>query len=262
MGPFAVGEQTLAGDLWSAIPENSLTILDRGFHCANTLLDLSSRVNRHWLIRAKRNLRKRVLKKFGRGDFLIEMIISPQAKQRDPRLPNTWQARAITYQRKGFRPQLLLTSLADPERYPASEIAALYHERWELELGYDEIKTSLLDRREALRSKTPCGVRQELWGLFLAYNLVRLEMERAADEAGIEPTRISFVGALRFICDEWLWCAVALPGAIPRHLRDLRQSLVGMILPPRRSARSYPRAVKRKMSSYARAPLPKWRRLN
>ena len=58
---------------------------------------------------------------------------------------------------------------------------ALYHERWELELGYDEIKTHLLDRQEAIRSRTPAGVRQELWGIALAYNLVRLEMERAAD---------------------------------------------------------------------------------
>src|SRR5262249_58244474 len=86
---------------------------------------------------------------------------------------------------------------------------------WELELGYDEIKTELLDREEAIRSTTPTGVQQELWGIFLAYNLVRLEVERVAADAGVAPTRISFAAALRLICDEWLWSAVAVPGAVP-----------------------------------------------
>src|ERR1700712_1442671 len=72
-------------------------------------------------------------------------------------------------------PQLLLTSLRDPNEYPATEIADLYHERWELELGYDEIKTELLEREETIRSRKPDGVKQELWGIFLAYNLIRLE---------------------------------------------------------------------------------------
>ena len=93
---------------------------------------------------------------------------------------------------------------------------------------------------------------QELWGLFLAYNLVRLEMERIAEEAGVSPTRISFVAALRMIQDEMLWCALSSPGAIPKHLRNLRAELKRFILPPRRTERIYPRAVKIKMSSYAR----------
>ncbi|TMQ04362.1 MAG: hypothetical protein E6J90_51695 [Deltaproteobacteria bacterium] len=90
---------------------------------------------------------------------------------------------------------------------------------------------------------------QELRGIFLAYNLVRLEMQRVADDAGVEPTRISFAAALRLICDEWLWCAVATPGAIPKHLRNLRAELKTLILPPRRPDRSYPRAVEIKMSN-------------
>jgi hypothetical protein len=89
-------------------------------------------------------------------------------------------------------------------------------------------------------------------GVFLAHNLVRLEMERVAADAGVEPTRISFVAALRLICDEWPWCAVAAPGAIPRHLRNLRASLAILITPPGRSNRSYPRAVQIKMSNDAR----------
>jgi hypothetical protein len=77
-------------------------------------------------------------------------------------------------------------------------------------------------------------------------------MERVADDAGVAPTRISFVAALRLICDEWLWCAIASPGAIPKHLRKLRDALKTLILPPRRTERSYPRVVKIQMSNYAR----------
>lgn len=74
-------------------------------------------------------------------------------------------------------------------------------------------------------------------------------MERVADEAGVEPTRISFLTVFRMIVDDWHWDANASPGAIPKHLRNLRQELARFILPPRRQ-RSYPRAVKIKMSNY------------
>jgi len=256
-GPYQTGEISYAADLWASVPRDSLTIVDRGFFSARILLALAgSGTNRHWLIRSKKNLRWRTIRRLGPRDAFVEMDVSGEARRKDPSLPKTWVMRAITYQRKGFRAQILLTSLLDPVAYAADEIATLYHERWELELGYDEIKTELLDREEAIRSRTPKGVEQELWGIFLAFNLVRLEMERVAADAGVDPTRISFVAALRLICDEWLWCAVATPGAIPKHLRNLRAALTSLILPPRRSERRYPRAVKIKMSNYARKRRP------
>ena len=171
-------------------------------------------------------------------------------------MPQTWRLRAIRCHRRGFRPQVLLTSLTDATAYPRDEIVALYHERWELELGYDEIKTEMLDRQETIRSKSPKLVEQEIWGLLLAYNLVRLEMERIADEAKVEPTRISFVAALRYIRDEWFWLeGTRSPGAIPRHLAQMRANIARFILPQRRT-RSYPRAVKLKMSNYDRKRPP------
>lgn len=252
-GPYETGEISYAVNLWSSVPRDSLTIVDRAFFSARILIPLAAGgTNRHWLIRSKKNLRWRVVQRLGTRDALVEMTVSREARRKQPSLPKTWVMRAVTYQHKGFRAQTLLTSLVDAEAFPAQEIVALYHERWELELGYDEIKTELLDREEAIRSRKPTGVRQELWGVFLAYNLVRLEMERVAAAAGVEPTRISFVAALRLICDEWLWCAIASPGAIPKHLRKLRTALTSLILPPRRSERSFPRAVKIKMSNYPR----------
>jgi hypothetical protein len=207
---------------------------------------------RHWLVRAKARLRLHRLQRLGRGDALVELQVSPQARHADPTLPPRWRVRAIHTQRPGHAPQLLLTSLLDPSRYPAAELVALYHERWEQELSYDELKTELLEREEALRSRRPAAVAQELWGLLLVYNLVRLAMARVAQAAQVAPTRISFIAALHLIRDEWLWCAAATPGAIPRHLCRLQQSLTLFLLPPRRPQRRYPRAVKLKMSGYPR----------
>jgi hypothetical protein len=248
----ATHELEYARALYPAIPQGSLTVVDRLYFTASVLLGIEAGgSDRHWLTRAKSNLSARVVERFGSGDELVEMEVSPQARKLDPSLPRTWQARRIRYKRPGLREQWLLTSLRDPKRFPASEIVEIYHERWELELGYDEIKTELLDREEAIRSKKPDGVRQELWGVLLAYNLVRLEMESIAREAKIEPTRISFVEALRLMRDEWGWLSVASPGAIPKRLAALRRSIKRYVLPPRRQ-RVYPRAVKLKMSNYDR----------
>jgi hypothetical protein len=133
--------------------------------------------------------------------------------------PQTSIVRVIQYQRQSGTTGWLLTSLVDAKLYPAEEIVELYSERWEIELGYDEVKTELLEREETIRSKSPGSVNQELWGILLAYNLVRLEMECIAQEANVEPLRISFVNALRLIQDEWPWAAVATPGAIPKRFK-------------------------------------------
>jgi hypothetical protein len=253
-GPYGgTNELEHAKELRGSVPDNSLTVLDRGFLAAPMLLGIETAgQNRHWLTRAKSNSKWRVLQRLGKGDELVEMDVSRHARRQDASLPRTWTMRAIRYHRKGFRPQTLLTSLLDAKQYPAGEVIALYHERWELELGYDELKTELLDCEETIRSKTRKGVEQELWGVLLAYNLVRLEMERVAKSAKVEPTRISFVESLRLIRDEWVWLSVTSPGAIPKRLASLRANLKRYILPPRRPKRLYPRAVKLKMSNYDR----------
>ena len=130
-----------------------------------------------------RNMSTRTIAKLGPRDDLVEFGTSSQALKQNPSLPRTFQARLIRYKRRGFDEVTLLTSLRDPIKYPRDEIIALYHERWEIELGYDEIKTELLEREESIHSRKPDGVRQEIWGILLAYNLVRLEIEQVAREA-------------------------------------------------------------------------------
>jgi len=241
----------MAEELWPELPDDSLCIVDREFlavRCLSAIEDQDR--NRHWMTRARSRSRWRTVKRLGRGDELVELEFSDQTRRANPEMPERWLVRAIRYERPGFQPQTLLTSLHDHKKFPAREMVALYHERWELELGFDEVKTELLEREEALRSKTPRGVAQDLWSLGLLYNLVRLEMEQIAAEAGVPPTRISFIAALQFIQNCWLICAAMAPARIPRKLRRLREDLSQFILPPRRSERLYPRAVKIKMSAY------------
>jgi hypothetical protein len=250
-GPFAAGEHHYARELWADIPDDTLTVLDRGFQAWNVLVPLrEGGHNRHWLMRARKDTNGKVIRHLGPNDTLVRFKITTPTRRKDPSLPTHWQARCIRYQHRGGQEQILLTSLLDPVEYPAAELVALYHERWEIEMSFDELKADMLERHVPIRSQTPEGVRQELWGIFIAYNLVRREMEHVARDAGVSPLRISFIAAYRHIRDEFLWCAIASPGAIPRHLRRLRQHLAIYVLPPRRSQRAYPRQRKRRMSQY------------
>jgi hypothetical protein len=254
-GPYTTHENHYADKLWSSVPPESLVIVDKGFFGANILMPLV-RDNRHFLIRAKKKTRMRTIERLGRHDEIVEMNVSPQARAQDATLGRTWRVRAIRYQRKGFRAGLLLTSLIDASTYPADEIVALSHERWELELGYDEIKTEMLESRECIRSKSPERVEQELLGVLLAYNMIRLEMAHVARQAGVLPTRISFAATLEMMTAEWFFMANMTAGAIPPRLRTLEARLARLLLPERRSDRRYPRAVKLKMSNYDRKRPP------
>ena len=253
-GPYNIDERTYARALWGSVPDHSLVLVDRNYLQADVLIPMMSvGTQRHWMTRAKSNTMFRQIRRLGAGDDLVEMEVSREARKKNLALPTHFDVRAVRYQRKGFQPQILLTSLLDEKRYPADEIRALYHERWEIELGFGEIKTDMLERFETIRSKSPPAVAQEMWGILTAYNLVRLEIERIADELGVPPIRISFVAALRFFVEQWQWAAMtSTPGAIPRRLTTMRDKIRRFVLPPRRPERAYPRAVKIKMSNYAR----------
>jgi hypothetical protein len=255
-GPFQ-SERVLAKELFGHIPERSLTIVDRGFAYPSDLIPIEKMGGeRYWLTRARSSQRWKVVERFGKGDALCEMKLAWSTRSARPDFPLIWRARVIEYRRKGFKPKVLITSLLDPKRYPADEVVALYHERWELELGYDEVKTEMLERRESIRSKTPEGVRQEFWGILLAYNLVRGEMLLAARLAKVPPTRISFKDSLRAIKHSLVYFALITPGNLPKVLERLHLEIAGYVLPPRRSQRVYPRAVKIKMSNYDRKRTP------
>ncbi|MBD1560068.1 transposase, partial [Vibrio sp. S9_S30] len=125
-------------------------------------------------------------------------------------------------------------SLECPEKYPIKDIVEVYWERWEIEQGYGELKQRQLNNQAILRSQKVEGVYQELWGILISYNLVRLEMKRMAEQHAVEPLRISFINALRLIQDEFLWCSGRTSGTVPKKLQNLRESGKRLILPKKR----------------------------
>ena len=250
-GPYATSEQELADAMWPLLPERSLVLFDKGFTDFKLWWYLTHRAEKtDFVTRAKINLKYRVIRSLGRWDDLIEVTFSPESRKEDPSLPETMILRAIRYQKKGFQNQLLVTSLLDPEQYPAKELRELYHERWEIELGYDEIKTHTLEQRESLRSLSPELVKQEMWGVLIAYNLVRKQMEKFADKVGCKPNRVSYRSALLEVRNV---CIAASQGVAVRKLIDQMNANIEMVLPERRT-RSYERHVKLKTKRYRRNP--------
>jgi hypothetical protein len=255
VGTYDQGEQTLAQLLYPRLADDTLVLLDRNFvnHAAFVRIPAEGR-NRHFLCRGRESgMSFRTIGELGPGDFLIELRVPPHHRSKDRSLPETVVVRMLEYTIKGFGRRRLLTSLQDPRQYPAEEIIELYHRRWEIELAYGEIKTQTLERREALRSRDPELVRQEIWGLALAYNLMRVMMARAARTAEVPASRMSFRNSLLQIQTFLLMAWNDKPGTLPRLYQDLLDELALLVLPQRR-ARRYPRAVKIKMSNYNKAP--------
>lgn len=250
-GPYRDAEGNLAEPLWEALPDKSLTLLDRGFSRFQTwsqLVDVER--ERHLLVRLRKGTKLSEIEELPDGSLLVDMLPSQAATKAG--LVEPIRGRVVSYEHAGHDAVLMFTSLTDWERHPATELIALYHERWEVELSYDEVKTHMLERKECLRSLKPEGVEQEIWGLLLTYNLIRREMAFAADEHKVEPKRISFTSALLWIRTIWLQSWGGAPGTIPRHLGNLRTQLNLLVLPERRRDRRYPRHVKIKMSNFKR----------
>ncbi len=245
-GAYTTGELSYAHDLRAAAPDHSLTIFDRAYYSAAFLWAWQQAgEQRHWLMRAKSSLRYEVIRPLGEGDVWVRLPVSPQARRQHPHLPAFWEARLIICP-SGRR---YLTSLADPIRYPADQIAACYRERWEIELGFREIKQGMLASDTVLRSKRPAMVRQEVWGILIAYNLLRREIHQTAQELDVPPTRLSFQGFTQAIVAELRYAPRETPGAFPRRLARLRQQARVYLLPARRQ-RSCPRELKRRPQKY------------
>lgn len=236
-GSSGVGEINYAKQLINSVPDSSLTIFDRCYLSAELMINWQrSKLAQHWMTPIKSNTKYRVIETYSENDFLVEMDVSAHARKQDPSLPSTWRARLVNYADKKQKNHItgLLTSLTDIERYPTEDILNVYFERWEIENGYGEIKQYQLDESVLLRSQTVQGIRQEIWGLLIAYNLIRVEISQIAKEADVSPLRISFVMAMRYIQDELLWCAIASPGSIPKKLRAMRENVKQFVLPEKR----------------------------
>ena len=150
-------------------------------------------------------------------------------------LPDSLILRELRYavDRDGFRSKriTLVTTLLDPEQYPAAELAEQYLGRWEIELNFRHLKQTM--KMDVLKCETVDGVLKELAIFTLVYNLVRLVMRRAAARQKVPVDRISFIDALRWLC--------------ATHDTNV---LIDLVVNPRRPGRVEPRVIKRRMKEY------------
>lgn len=249
-GQYDTNEMRYAEELIPRIPDHSLTVFDKGFFSAAILVGLTSNgQNRHFLIPSKAHTKWEVISGTPE-DAVVRMKVSPQARAKHSELPETWEARAVRTVLPDGRERILLTSLMDRRRFKATDIAACYLRRWEVETSYRELKQTMLGGPQTLRSQDPRGIEQEIWGALIAYNLVRLEMGKAALEAKAQPTDLSFIRALHYIQMELSFAALLkAPGNIPGKLKRMREQLKEALREERRG-RQCPRHVKSRPAKY------------
>jgi hypothetical protein len=199
LGSFADGETTLAHAVVPALGPGMLCLADRQFF-GHALWREAAATGADLLWRVKRNLRLPREAVLADGSFLS--TVYPSEKDRRHRTAGV-RVRAVEYRLEGIADAeplyRLVTTILDPAEAPAAELAALYHERWEIEGALAELKTHLRGARVVLRSKTPALVRQEFWGLLLAHFAVRGLMHEAALRVDEDPDRLSFLHAVRVV---------------------------------------------------------------
>jgi hypothetical protein len=199
LGGFADGETTLAHEALPALRPGMLCLADRQFF-GHALWQEAAATGADLLWRVKRNLRLAREARLADGSYLT--TVYPSEKDRRHRTGGN-RVRVVEYRLEGVAGAeplyRLVTTILDPAAAPAAELAALYHERWEIEGALDELKTHLRGARMVLRSKTPELVRQEFWGLLLAHFAVRGLMHEAALRGDEDPDRLSFLHAVRVV---------------------------------------------------------------
>jgi hypothetical protein len=199
MDRYATDELTLAEKVIPGLRKGMLCLADR-FFPGYKLWRAAAKTGADLLWRMRQNARLEVERRLPDGSYLSPIYAST-ADRRKKR--NGIVVRVIDYRLKDvpgaealYR---LITTILDHEQAPAKELAALYHERWEIETTLDELKTHLRGAQIVLRSKTPELVRQEFFGLLMAHFAVRGLMHEAALKADEDPDRLSFVHSVHVV---------------------------------------------------------------
>jgi len=237
--------------LLRSVGPGMLVMWDRGFHSYDMCATCVGRVAQ-FLSRLPAHVQLTVRQRLADGSYLADLAPSDYPRRkRGERL----RVRVIEYTltdpgRPGYgQRHRLLTSLLDEGQYPAHALACLYHERWEVELCIDEMDTHQRRPRQPLRSRTPLGVLQELYGLLLAHYALRAVMHEAARQAGLAPDRLSFVQAVRILRSAVFEAQIVAASQLAHWYARLLCEIARHPL-PQRDNRCHPRVVKRKMSNF------------
>ena len=199
MDKYATDELTLAEKVIPALRPGMLCLADR-FFPSYKLWRMAAKTGADLLWRTRQNARLDVEQRLPDGSYLSRIYASTSDRRNrrkgivvrviDYRLNNVAGAEAL------YR---LITTILDHRQAPAKELAALYHERWEIETALDELKTHLRGAQIVLRSKTPELVQQEFFGLLMAHFAIRGLMHEAALKADADPDQLSFLHAVRVV---------------------------------------------------------------
>src|SRR4051812_27560602 len=219
--PCHRGEVTMAHYLLRFLQPDMLLLWDRNFLSYQTVAEVRRR-RAHLLARIKSNLIFEPIRVLGDGSYLAKLYRSAadRAKDRDGIVVRIIEYTFDDPGRPGSgEPHRLLTTLLDEVLDPAEALIVLDHERWEERLTTDELKTHRRER-PVLRSRTPGGVVQEIYGLLLGHYVVRVLMQEAAKGEGIDPRRLSFTGALKILRCRLPECPASRRG-LGRWYRDL-----------------------------------------
>lgn len=197
-GGYRTSELELAQSAIAGLRPGMLCLADRGFY-SHVFWKQACQTGAELLWRVQKGLKLPVHQTLEDGSYLSQVY----ASKREKRLNQGQWLRVIEYRLEGLSDgepvYRLVTTLLDPQTAPAEELAALYHERWEVENAFDELKTHLRGRQIVLRSKTPPLVFQEFYGLLLTHYALRSVIHEAALRGGRDPDQVSFVHTLRVV---------------------------------------------------------------
>jgi hypothetical protein len=217
LAPYAIDEITLARQVVPALQKGMLCLAER-FFPGYQLWQAATQTGADLLWRTRQNARLEVDRRLPDGSYLsrLYLCISDRRNRRKAIV-----VRVIDYRLKDVPDAepvyRLITTILDPKQAPARELAALYHERWEIETALDELKTHLRGAQIVLRSKTPELVKQEFYGLLMAHFAIRGLMHEAALQADEDPDRLSFLHSVRVV-QRRLPRFAAIPPSAPKSL--------------------------------------------
>jgi hypothetical protein len=214
LGPCSTGERTQAADLTGAVEQGMLLLADSGFYSFELFNAFAARgADLAWRVGASVSVG--LVRWLPDGSYLALIYRPGLSAQRRARMAQTVTdggqvpadlarlVRVIDYTVPDRNPDgdliTVITTLLDPYEVPGADLANAYHDRWEQESALNEIKSDLRGRGEVLRSKTPVLAEQQIWGLLLAHYAIRALLVDAADEAGYDPDRLSFIRGLRLV---------------------------------------------------------------
>jgi hypothetical protein len=241
-GPKSCGETTQAHRLLRSLHAGMIVLADRGFD-SNTFLAALAATDAHFLVRLGGNRKPPMLRRYRDGSYAsIIAGVAVRIIECEITISTTVGTHTGVYR--------LATTLLDWQRFPALEVVTLYHERWEVESAYLEIKSTLLGRR-VLRSRHPAAIAQEIYALLAVYQIVRIAIADATDTTdGVDPDRASFTIAVQTARELIVQAANVIAETTIDLVGSIGRQVLNNLMPARR-LRISPRAVKRPLSRYA-----------